>query len=102
MHVCRRWRRLIFGSPRRLNLRLFCTPKTTGNKLEIWPALPLLIKGEISPPVVDNVLALLKLHDRVSVIDLSDYDKTPKVEKVFAAMQVPFPELTDLRLSGFF
>jgi hypothetical protein len=28
VHVCQRWRSLVFLSPRRLNLRLFCTPKT--------------------------------------------------------------------------
>ena len=26
VHVCRRWRGLVLGSPRRLNLRLWCTP----------------------------------------------------------------------------
>src|SRR6266700_3384297 len=28
VHVCRRWRGLVFGSPRRLNLQLCCTTKT--------------------------------------------------------------------------
>jgi F-box-like len=27
-HVCRRWRSVVFQSPLRLNLRLFCTPQT--------------------------------------------------------------------------
>jgi len=26
-HVCRRWRSIVFQSPRRLNLRLLCTPE---------------------------------------------------------------------------
>jgi hypothetical protein len=33
VHVCRRWRTLVFGSPHHLNLRLFCsgwTPVSTG------------------------------------------------------------------------
>jgi len=39
----------IFGSPRRLNLRLFCTPKTPAkNALDVWPVLPLLIWGDMS------------------------------------------------------
>src|SRR5712675_2359159 len=43
-HVCRRWRSLVFQSPRRLNLRLICTPKTrVRNTLDIWPPLPLVI-----------------------------------------------------------
>src|SRR5260221_5208216 len=41
VHVCRRWRSLVFGSPRRLNLRLFCTPETPAkDTLAVWPALP--------------------------------------------------------------
>ena len=28
VHVCRKWRSVVFGSPRRLNLRLLCTKRT--------------------------------------------------------------------------
>jgi hypothetical protein len=28
VHVCRRWRSVVFGSPRRLNLQLYCTAET--------------------------------------------------------------------------
>jgi hypothetical protein len=68
------------------------------DKLDIWPALPLLIQGTISPSVVDNILAVLDRHDRVSMIQLDYFLTTPEVEKVWAAMQVPSPELTVLRL----
>jgi hypothetical protein len=91
VHVCRRWRHLVFASPRRLNLQLFCKPQTpVKDKLDIWPALPLLIQGRISPSVVDNILALLERHNRVSTIDL---DLSPEIEKVWPAMQVPFTVL---------
>jgi hypothetical protein len=30
VHVCQRWRNIVFRSPRRLNLRLFCSNKTPG------------------------------------------------------------------------
>ena len=37
VHVCRRWRCIVFGSPRHLNLKLVCTERTrirkTGRKL---------------------------------------------------------------------
>jgi hypothetical protein len=99
VHVCRRWRCLVFGSPRRLNLRLFCNPQApVRDRLDIWPALPLLIQGAISPSVVDNILAVLERHDRVSTINLTFFRTAPEVEKVWAAMQVPFPELTVLQL----
>src|SRR6266852_2600909 len=55
VHVCRRWRGLTFGSPRRLNLQLCCIPETSMISLDIWPHLPLLIKGETDETGVDNV-----------------------------------------------
>lgn len=40
IHVCRRWRNLVFRSPRRLKLRLYCTPETPARKtLVVWPSL---------------------------------------------------------------
>jgi hypothetical protein len=40
------WRTLVLESPRRLNLRLFCTPKTpVKDTLDVWPALPLIVEG---------------------------------------------------------
>jgi len=43
VHVCRRWRCLVFASPRHLDLRLFCTPRRLLNNLDIWPELPIVI-----------------------------------------------------------
>ena len=47
VHVCRRWRGLVFGSPRRLNLQLCYIPGTSAKK-SVWPALPLLVLGSYS------------------------------------------------------
>ena len=42
--VCRRWRRVVFQSPRRLKLRLVCTPNTpVRDTLDTWPPFPLII-----------------------------------------------------------
>ena len=76
VHVCRRWRRIIFESPRRLDLRLVCTGGTPArDRLDIWPALPLIILGEGdfstgSVGYVDNIVAALERTDRVCQIDL--------------------------------
>jgi len=100
VHVCRWWRSLILGSPRHLNLQLLCTTGTSARKaLDIWPALPLLIQDNVSETSVDNVVAVLEHSDFIRQIYLrcittSQTDK----EKVWAAMQVPFPELTALTL----
>ena len=60
-HVCRRWRSIVFQSPRRLNLRLLCTSKTpVRDTLDIWPPLPLIISDlygilDDEPSSVDNI-----------------------------------------------
>ena len=68
VHVCRRWRSLILGSPRRLNLRLYCTPQTPArDTLDVWPALPLIIGGGgITLSGMDNIIAALEQSNRVS------------------------------------
>ena len=46
LHVCRRWRLVIFGSPRCLNLQLVCTHKTPVRRtLDIWPPLPIVLRA---------------------------------------------------------
>ena len=98
VHVCQRWRNLVFESPRRLNLQLFCTPETPAkDTLDIWPALPLIVFGRVTlSSGTDNVMAALGESNRVCQVnlDLADW----QLEEVLAAMQVPFPGLTDLRL----
>ena len=100
VHVCRRWRCLVFGSPRRLKLRLVCTPRTPAREsLDIWPALPLVVEGRIvSSTPVDNIIAALGHSDRVRGIYLHGATRSLQWDKVFAAMQVPFPALTGLLL----
>ena len=96
VHVCRRWRSLVFGSPRRLNLRLFCTGRTPArDTLDVWPAFPLLIWGNVtSSSDADDIIVALGQNNRVCQVFLSGI-ADPQWEKVLGAMQVPFPELTD-------
>ena len=99
VHVCRRWRSVVFGSPRRLNLQLVCSDKTPArDMLDVWPALPLVIECEEMAENVDNIIAVLERSDRVFHIFL--YFKGLDLDKLSAAMQVPFPELTFLSLSS--
>jgi hypothetical protein len=45
VHVCQRWRQVVFGSPLRLNLRILCTYGTPVRKhLDIWPNFPIHIE----------------------------------------------------------
>jgi hypothetical protein len=100
VHVCRRWRTVVFGSPRHLNLRLGCNPRTPARDLlDIWPALPILIWGRNNYPTesVDNITALLERSDRVCQINLEGVTSS-HLEVISAAMQVPFPAMTVLQL----
>ena len=97
VHVCRRWRSVVFGSPRRLDLRLVCSDKTPArDTLHVWPALPLFIECDNTAENVDNIIAVLERSDRVYGIDL--IVQGPDLEQLSAAMQVPFPKLTYLLL----
>ena len=98
VHVCQRWRSLVLQSRRRLNLRLYCTPETpTRDKLDIWPALPLVVGGNMLSSGTDNIIVALGQTNRLCEVSLWDIADR-KLERVLAAMQVPFPELTYLRL----
>src|SRR5712691_7982338 len=100
VHVCRRWRSLVLGSPRSLNLQLLCTPKTPAKDiLDIWPPLPLIVRGR-NMTSTDNVIAALEQSNRVCQVFLWNIAGR-QLEQVLAAMQVPFPELTDLELVAY-
>ncbi|KAN0118474.1 hypothetical protein V8E52_005204 [Russula decolorans] len=99
VHVCQKWRNIVFRSPRRLNLHLHCTArKPVREKLHVWPDLPIVV-GQYDPPTcgVDSVLAALGHKDRVCEIVLK-HISSPLWENALAAMQVPLPALTRLDL----
>ena len=80
VHVCRRWRDLVFGSPRRLNLQLcYKHCRSARKSSDVWPALPLLILGDVPETSVDDVIAELEHSDRIRQIDLNCHS-TSKIE----------------------
>ena len=99
-HVCRRWRSVIFQSPLCLNLRLVCTSKTRVDMLDTWPPLPLIIRDlnyRRERPEMDNIIAALEHNDRVCQIELRLLTRSEfEYLTSSAAMQKPFPELTDI------
>ena len=100
VHVCRRWRCVVFGSPRRLDLRLYCSASTpTRDTVDVWPALPFVIEDHDSRTgSVDNIIGLLERSDLVCRITKISfyYVSSSQLEDISEVMQVPFPELTDL------
>ena len=101
VHVCRKWRKVVFGSPRRLNLRLYCRAGTPVREtLDVWPPLPIVVMvyGDEAWDE-DDIVAALARNDRVCGIDLwPGYVPNSHLEKLFAAMHQPFPALTRLQL----
>jgi hypothetical protein len=94
VHVCQRWRYLVFASPGHLNLRLECTIETRAREmLGVWPALPIVITdGSDFMSGVDNIIAALEQRDRVCRITLDDIPGW-KMDTFVPAMLGPFPAL---------
>ena len=101
VHVCRRWRQIIFDSPRRFTLRILCTYGTPVRKnLGIRPAFPIDIRLHYPKPLKhkdeDNAIAALEHRDRIETVEL--WATRSQLEKIAAVMQKPFPVLTRLRM----
>ena len=99
VHVCPRWRQVVFASPLRLNLQILCTFRTPVRRsLDIWPTFPLHIEYSYLNMRIDedNVIAALEHPDRVSVVSLRLTG--PQLGKIIAVMQEPFPALRYLCL----
>jgi len=101
--VCRRWRHVVFGSPRRLDLRLVCTRTTpVSGLLDIWPPFPITVYLPSSVSVVDkngveNIIAALECRDRVSGIVITDI-RGPELETLLTVLHEPLPVLTRFTL----
>ena len=102
VHVCWRWRSVVFGSPRLLDLQLVCSSKTPArDTVEVWPALPLVIQDyHCVASRMDIIISLLKRSDLVHrTIGINLWNvPSMQLENISEAMQVPFPELTHLEL----
>jgi hypothetical protein len=103
VHVSRRWRNVVFASPRRLHLRLLCMPNRSVKEMpDIWPELPITIsdRGWYHPKTgenVENVIDALELKDRVLTINLCSFSSSD-LKRFAAVMEDPFPALTRLTL----
>jgi len=99
VHVCRKWRNIVYGSPRRLHLQLICSNETPVREtLDVWPSIPIIMKY-YDPPAsdVDNIVAALEHRDRLCQVSLWDVP-SPQLEEFSAVMKEPFPVLTHLWL----
>lgn len=102
VHVCQRWRFIVFESPRRLNLQLVCTEnRLVRVMLDIWAALPMIVcilgsGHQILGESMDNIISALEYNDRICRISLCA--RGSLLERLAEAMQESFPELMFLKL----
>jgi F-box-like len=107
-HVCRRWRCLVFASPRRLDLQFLCTPRTPVRELLEFlpPTMPIMISNwsSSSPPYDPlsledgtQVLSAIEQRDRVRWLHLDGVTGS-LVENLATKMQGTFPIMTFVRL----
>jgi hypothetical protein len=103
-HVCRKWQDIVFGSPSRLNARIFFKPRRSVRvMLDTWPPLPIDIWGygyDLRRRGVKNIVAALEHNDRINTIDLTCSSKSI-MDQALAAMQKPFPSLKELSVDAF-
>jgi hypothetical protein len=104
--VCRRWRYLVFASPRHLNIRHeYSAHRLMSEMLDVWPSLPVTITsggfGGEGDQQSDNMLAALESEHSNRICVLGIYIMVEsRWERFAAAMQKPFPELTNLEIFG--
>ena len=101
VHVCRGWRQVVFASPLRLDLRIFCTSLSpVRTNLGIWPPLPICVDFNYFSNRRylndDNIVTALEYADRVCDVSLNVTGS--EMEKISTVMREPFPVLTSLRI----
>jgi hypothetical protein len=105
IHVCKRWRAVMFASSSRLDLCFVLKPKMGGHMKTImsrhFPPLPIQIKYDREYPALKSkdmsrVLAALKRPDRIRGIAFTG--DSDNFRKLFKATKCPFPALESLEL----
>lgn len=98
VHVCQRWRRLIFAWPNHLEVRVECETKPAVAKaLDVWPALPISIRSMVTYKDGGDIIAALEHRERMAEIRLLGLSG-PQLEECVTLMQGPFPVLRCLSL----
>ena len=100
VHVCQRWRSVIFASPNFLGLRLVCLPGTRVELIGIWPPLPIFITNANDKPMPEeyDFDAAIAHHNRVREITLFSLTRS-LLQRLVTRMQEQFPALIHLALS---
>jgi hypothetical protein len=69
-------------------------------KLDIWPALPIVVyQHNFREQKLDNLIEAIKHNDRIRKIDFRSPFDIGQLEQIVSVMEVPFPALTNLKLT---
>ncbi|KAH9169986.1 hypothetical protein EDB89DRAFT_2072464 [Lactarius sanguifluus] len=103
-HVCRRWRQIIFASPRRLHLEILCTDGTPVRKdLGIWPAIPIVIQYGLQDVMSIVTKTMSSPHSSIPIAQSFQADSWQGSAPCLREIEftgVPFPALPTLLLSA--
>jgi len=99
VHVCQRWRYIIFAWPNNLKVQIDCRSRMDIEMaLDVWPALPLSICSSLDgDPNRDDIIASLEHRERITEVDWSGLSG-PQLDSCVALMQETFPILRTLSL----
>jgi hypothetical protein len=98
VHVCRRWRSVVFGSPKFLDLRLVCGPRTRVKRTGIWPPFPIILTDAVHPPIPRDYDFDAAIVDPSRVCEISLRLTRSQLQQLVSAMQEQCPELMHLKL----
>jgi hypothetical protein len=102
VHVCRRWRQIVFESSRRLDLQIFCTyGRPSWKNLVMWPDLPIAVDCYFPVPYYHEAIRVahaLEYSDRICSFRLNLPE--PLLKKMVTAMQKPFLALRYLFINS--
>ena len=101
VQVCRRWRYVVFASPRRLGLRFQCQATTPVREiLDVWPPVQIIV-ADHKPTRLggENIIAALEHRDRVCELLLHNLTNS-LLEQLATVVQdsEPFPVLLSIDL----
>jgi hypothetical protein len=97
VHVCQRWRSVVFASPKFLDLALVCDHSTPLELIGIWPPLPIIIKDRFDIPMRDFDAPIVH-PSRVCHIDI--HPSCWHWQRLTSMMQEQYPALIHLRLNS--
>jgi len=97
VQVCQKWRKIVFGAPRRLKLELICIDKRPmGNTLYVWPSL-LIKMFYYDIPTWNPHRKSISGDDGVCEMTLFNAPSS-EMEEMSGVMREPFPALIVLKV----